>query len=87
MTNTLTLGLSRPITISLPDSYWNVLFCMAEMSGRTVEDLALERLKQIIIEDVVHSEEEEGYFGRLLVRGWKSELETDPYYQSVTGKE
>ena len=77
-------GVNRPITIKLPDKYWDVLFCMAEMQGRTVEDLATERLKQIIREDVDLSLHEEGYYGQLLIKGWQETLKGDPYYE---GKE
>lgn len=81
---TMEWGMNRPISIQLPQKYWDVLFCMAEMSGRTVEDLATERLKQIIKEDVDMGVHEEGYFGQLLVKGWQETLAGDPFYE---GKE
>jgi hypothetical protein len=73
-----------PPLISLPDCYWDVLFAMAQMEGREVEELATERLKQIIIEDVVHGECDEGYYGKMLLKGWKETLQGDPYFKSVT---
>jgi hypothetical protein len=77
-------GMNRPITISLPDKYWDILFAMAEMQSRTVEDLAIERLKQIIKEDVDLSLHEEGYYGQMLIKCWQETLKGDPYYE---GKE
>jgi hypothetical protein len=66
---TITFGLNKPIRISLPDKYWDILFAMAEMQSRTVEDLATERLKQIIIEDVTMGEYDGGLYGVLMSRG------------------
>jgi hypothetical protein len=58
-----------------------VLFAMAELEGRTVEALATERLKQIIIEDAVLDTE---HIGELISNGWKETLKDDKYYQQVT---
>ena len=33
-------GANKPLRISLPDKYWDVLFAMAQMEGREIEDLA-----------------------------------------------
>lgn len=74
MSKTITYGANKPITISLPDKYWDVLFAMAEMRGRTVEDVATERLKQILKEDVDLSYHEEGFYGQLLIKGWQETL-------------
>jgi hypothetical protein len=76
-------GVNRPITIQLPDCYWNILFAMAEMEGRTVEDLAEERLKQILIEDVRMGLFDGGLYGVLLSEGWEKTLRGDPYYEGV----
>jgi hypothetical protein len=35
-------GANKPLRISLPDCYWDVLFAMAQLEGREVEDLAIE---------------------------------------------
>lgn len=56
---------------------------MANLEGREIEELATERLKQIIIEDVVMAEE--GYFGQLLCQGWKDMLKGDPYFECIGG--
>jgi hypothetical protein len=40
-------GANKPLRISLPDCYWDVLFAMAELEGRTVEELGL-RGKEIM---------------------------------------
>jgi hypothetical protein len=78
-------GANKPLRISLPDCYWDVLFAMAQMEGREVEDLATERLKQIIAEDVIHGECDEGFYDKMLLKGWKETLAGDPYFQSITG--
>lgn len=83
---TATFGANRPIRISLPQPYWDVLFTMAEMQGISVEELATNRLKQVIVEDVTFGEAEEGFYGRLLMKGWRETLEQDEYYKGVTGK-
>jgi hypothetical protein len=57
---------------------------MTELQGRTVEDLAWERLKQIIIEDVCMDADDGGLYGVLIAQGWKEDLKGDPYYE---GKE
>ena len=59
-------GANRPFRISLTDCYWDALFAMAEMEGREVNDLATERLKQIIIEDAVLDTE---HIGQLVSQG------------------
>ena len=82
----LQYGVNRTLRISLPDCYWDVLFAMAHIEGREVEDLAIERLKQIIAEDVIHSECDEGFYGRLLLKGWRETLQDDPYFKSITGR-
>lgn len=74
-------GENRPITIKLPDKYWDVLFAMAQLEGREVKDLTTERLKQIIIEDAVLDTE---HIGELISNGWKETLKDDKYYQQVT---
>ena len=74
-------GANKPLYISLPDCYWDVLFAMAELEGRTVEDLATERLKQIIIEDAVLDTE---HIGELVAQGWKETLKDDKYYKEIT---
>jgi hypothetical protein len=73
-------GANKPLRISLPDCYWDVLFAMAELEGRTVEELATERLKQIIIEDAVLDTE---HVGDLVAQGWKETLKDDKYYQEM----
>jgi hypothetical protein len=78
-------GANKPLSISLPDCYWDVLFAMAQMEGREVKDLATERLKQIIIEDVIHGECDEGFYGKMLLKGWKETLAGDPYYECIGG--
>jgi hypothetical protein len=80
-TKTIQYGANKPLRISLPDCYWDVLFAMAELEGRTVEALATERLKQIIIEDAVLDTE---HIGELISNGWKETLKDDKYYQQVT---
>ena len=82
-TKTLELGVNHPITISLPDRYWDILSTMAELQGRTVEDLATERLKQIIIEDVQMEIDSPGLYGVLIAEGWRETLKEDPYYKGV----
>ena len=77
-------GANKPLRISLPDCYWEILFAMAELEGRTVEELAIERLKQIIIEDAVLDTE---HVGELVAQGWKETLKDDKYYQEMaTGR-
>ncbi len=77
-------GANKPLRISLPDCYWEILFAMAELEGRTVEELAIERLKQIIIEDAVLDTE---HIGELVAQGWKETLKDDKYYQEMaTGR-
>lgn len=56
---------------------------MSQMQGREPEDLAAERLKQIII-DVVHGQCDEGIFGKMLPKGWEETLKGDTYYESMT---
>ena len=73
-------GVNKPLRISLPDCYWDVLFAMAELEGREVEDLATERLKQIIIEDAVLDTE---HIGELVAQGWQETLKDDKYYQET----
>jgi hypothetical protein len=58
-----------------------VLFAMAELEGRTVEEPATERLKQIIIEDAVIDTE---HIGELISNGWKETLKDDPYFKIIT---
>jgi len=77
-------GANKPLRISLPDCYWEILFAMAELEGRTVEELAIERLKQIIIEDAVLDTE---HIGELVAQGWKETLKDDKYHQEMaTGR-
>jgi hypothetical protein len=73
-------GANTPLRISLPDCYWDVLFAMAELEGRTIEELATERLKQVIIEDAVLDTE---HIGELVAQGWKETLKDDKYYQEM----
>ena len=80
-TRVIEYGANRPVRIPLPDCYWDVLFAMAELEGRTVEALATERLKQIIIEDAVLDTE---HIRELISNGWKETLKDDKYYQQVT---
>ena len=80
-TRVIEYGANKPLRIPLPDCYWDVLFAMAELEGRTVEALATERLKQIIIEDAVLDTE---HIGELISNGWKETLKDDKYYQQVT---
>lgn len=77
-------GANKPLRISLPDCYWDVLFAMAELEGRTVEELAIERLKQIIIEDAVLDTE---HIGELVAQGWKVTLKGDPYFECIAAGE
>jgi hypothetical protein len=79
-TKTIQYGANKPLRISLPDCYWDVLFAMAQLEGRTVEDLAAERLKQIIIEDTVLDTE---HISELVAQGWKETLKGDKYYQET----
>ena len=83
---TAVYGANKPLCISLPDCYWHVLFAQAHIEGREAEELATERLKQIIAEDVIHSECDEGFYGRLLLKGWRETLAGDPYFKSITGR-
>ena len=77
---TTVYGANKPLRISLPDCYWDVLFAMAALEGRQVEELAIERLKQIIIEDAVLDTE---HIGELVAQGWKETLKDDRYYQEI----
>lgn len=52
---------------------------MSQMLGRELEDS--ERLKQIIIEDVVHGQCDEGTFGKMMLKGWEETLKSDTYYE------
>ena len=79
-TKVMEYGANKPLRISLPDCYWDVLFAMAALEGREVEDLATERLKQIIIEDAVLDTE---HIGELVAQGWKETLKGDKYYQET----
>ena len=79
-TKTIRFGANKPLRVFLPDCYWDVLFAMAALEGREVEDLATERLKQIIIEDAVLDTE---YFGEQVAQGWKETLKDDKYYQET----
>jgi hypothetical protein len=80
-------AMNKPLTISLPNCYWDVLYSMAHLQGKEthqeIEEYATERLKQIIIEDVIHSWCDEGFFGKLLCKGWEETLKDDPYYKAV----
>ena len=73
-------GINHSISIKFPDAYFDILFAMAQMQGKDVKDLAMARLKQIIIEDVIF---DEGYYGELLSQGWEETLKGDPYYENV----
>ena len=77
---TTVYGANKPLRISLPDCYWDVLFAMAALEGRQVEELAIERLKQIIIEDAVLDTE---HIGELVAQGWKETLKDDKYYKEI----
>jgi hypothetical protein len=82
---TVVYGANRTLKITLPDSFWEVMFAMANLEGRG-EDLdayAAEYVKHGIIMDVI---DDQGYFGELLCRGFKETLKDDPYYQGVAGK-
>jgi hypothetical protein len=74
-------GSNKPRTISLPDCYWDVLYAMANLQGKEghqeIEEYATERLQHIIAEDVIHGEFDEGYFGQLLIKGWRETLADD----------
>ena len=55
---------------------------MAQLKGRTVEELATERLKQIIIiEDAVLDTE---HIGELVAQGWKETLKDGQYFKNIT---
>lgn len=43
-----------------------------------------ERLKQIIIEDVVHGQCDEGTSGVMLLKGWEETLKDDTYCELMT---
>jgi hypothetical protein len=60
-------GASKPLKISLPDCYFDILESMAHLQGRDIEDLAKERIMQILIEDIKF---DEGYYGEMLCNGW-----------------
>ena len=82
---TITYGLNRVLKITLPDSFGDVLWNMANLEGRG-EDLdayVTEYVKHGIIMDIV---DDRGYFGELLCKGFRETLKDDPYYQSVVGK-
>ena len=79
-TKIIQFGANKPLRISLPDCYSDVLFAMAALEGRTVEELAIERLKQIIIEDAVQDTE---HIGELISNGWKEILKDDKYYNEI----
>jgi hypothetical protein len=80
---TIESGVNRPLTINLPDKYWDILFTMSHLQGRTVEDLALERLKQIIIEDIRMGLFDGGMYGTLLSESWEESLKGDQYYEGT----
>ena len=80
-TRVIEYGANKPLRIPLPDCYWDVLFAMAELEGRTVEALATERLKQVVIEDAVLDTE---HIRELISNGWKETLKDYKCYQQVT---
>jgi hypothetical protein len=82
MAETKEVGANKPLKISLPDCYFDILESMAHLQGRDIEDLAKERLMQILIEDIVH---DDGYYGELICKGWQDDLKDDKYYQEVAG--
>jgi hypothetical protein len=81
-TKTIQYGANKPLRISLPDCYWDVLFAMVELEGRTVEELATERLKQIIVEGTILDTQ---HTGELVANGWRETLKADAYFKDVCG--
>ena len=81
-TKTIQYRANKPLRISLPDCYWDALFAMAQLEGRTVEELATERLKQIIIEDAMLDTE---HIGELISNGWKETPAGDSFFKDVCG--
>ena len=73
-TKTVQFGANKPLHISLPGCYWEVLFAMAALEGRDVKDSAAEKLKQIVIEDAVLDTQ---HIGELISQGWKETLKDD----------
>lgn len=64
-------GINRPIRLRLSNRHFDVLFSMAHMEGREVEDLAKEFM-ELHIRDLVRTELEacESCYGKLLLQGW-----------------
>ena len=46
-------GAYKPLSISLPPVYFDILETMANLAGKDINELATRRLMQNIIEDVV----------------------------------
>jgi hypothetical protein len=60
---TIVSGENQPLTIKLPDKYFDILFTMSEMEGTPIEELAAQFIKQMIIEDIAAEEFDGGYWG------------------------
>ncbi|MEO9294509.1 MAG: hypothetical protein ABI347_02800 [Nitrososphaera sp.] len=75
-------GANKPLSISLPPIYFDILETMANLAGRDINELATKRLMQIIIEDVVF---DEGYYAELITKSWKEDLKDDSYFKDVCG--
>lgn len=76
-------GVHKPLSISLPPVYFDILETMAHLQGREVEDLAQERLMQIIKEDIIF---DQGFYGELLTKGWEDDLKDDEYFKDACGR-
>lgn len=73
----LEYGANRPLSISLPDKYWDILFLCNGAQLEGVEDVnsyVAEIIKHGIVADMV---DDQGYFGELLCKGWKETLKDD----------
>jgi hypothetical protein len=64
-------GVNRPITISLPDKYWEVLFAMSQMAGETPEEYCKNAIECEIYMDLDNPEQ----FGKLLCDGWRETID------------
>lgn len=92
-TKTITYGANRPIRISLPDVYWNILYNMANLEEgdidgtKYIEDYAKDAVMLSLIDALVNDATNGGYWGQVLTKGWLEELEDDPFYKKMTGKD
>lgn len=75
-------AVNKPPSISLPPVYFDILETMAHLAGRDIEELATKRLMQIIIEDVIF---DDGYYGELISKSWRDDLNGDEYFKDVCG--